>query len=223
VQEVAFQYSARAAAMGFKEVEVDGDIFNRFMQLAHGNTLRGIETCGILAVPENCQEKYRVTTLIIPKQTATSDTCTTTNEDELLLYLQENDLMTVGWIHTHPTQRCFLSSMDLHAHLSYQLLMKEAIAVVVAPRFQPKYAFHSAFCSALSSLPLLSYAQPSLSLGTDVDSFGIFRLTDPGLEFVRNCRQSGFHPHNAPIDLFQTCEHVTLKWGSSDVNIVDIR
>jgi len=191
VQEVAFQYSARAAAMGFKEVEVDGDIFNRFMQLAHGNTLRGIETCGILAVPENCQEKYRVTTLIIPKQTATSDTCTTTNEDELLLYLQENDLMTVGWIHTHPTQRCFLSSMDLHAHLSYQLLMKEAIAVVVAPRFQP--------------------------------NFGIFRLTDPGLEFVRNCRQSGFHPHNAPIDLFQTCEHVTLKWGSSDVNIVDIR
>jgi len=41
--------------------------------------------------------------------------------------------MVLGWIHTHPTQTCFMSSRDLHTHCGYQVMMPESIAVVCAP------------------------------------------------------------------------------------------
>ena len=34
----------------------------------------------------------------------------------------------MGWIHTHPSQTAFLSTVDLHTHCPYQLLMPETIA-----------------------------------------------------------------------------------------------
>lgn len=36
---------------------------------------------------------------------------------------------------THPTQTAFLSSVDLHTHCAYQLMMAEAIAIVCAPKY----------------------------------------------------------------------------------------
>ena len=36
---------------------------------------------------------------------------------------------------THPSQNSFMSSIDLHTHCSYQLMMPEAISIVVAPKF----------------------------------------------------------------------------------------
>ncbi|CAN0515532.1 unnamed protein product, partial [Ectocarpus sp. 8 AP-2014] len=44
-----------------------------------------------------------------------------------------NKLITLGWIHTHPKQDCFMSSVDLHTHCGYQLMLPEAVAVVYAP------------------------------------------------------------------------------------------
>ena len=38
-------------------------------------------------------------------------------------------------IHTHPSQTSFLSSVDLHTQLSYQLMLPEAVAIVMAPKF----------------------------------------------------------------------------------------
>ncbi|XP_076616851.1 AMSH-like protease isoform X2 [Chaetodon auriga] len=35
---------------------------------------------------------------------------------------------------THPTQTAFLSSVDLHTHCSYQLMLPEAVAIVCAPK-----------------------------------------------------------------------------------------
>lgn len=35
---------------------------------------------------------------------------------------------------THPSQTAFLSSVDLHTHCSYQLMMPEAVAIVCAPK-----------------------------------------------------------------------------------------
>ncbi|XP_059973059.1 STAM-binding protein isoform X2 [Mesoplodon densirostris] len=37
---------------------------------------------------------------------------------------------------THPTQTAFLSSVDLHTHCSYQMMLPESIAIVCSPRFQ---------------------------------------------------------------------------------------
>jgi len=38
------------------------------------------------------------TTLVIPKQNGTSDTCTTENEEEILLIADKEDLITLGWV-----------------------------------------------------------------------------------------------------------------------------
>jgi len=85
------------------------------------------------------QNTFYITTIIIPKQEGTKDTCAMTNEDELFNYQASNDLMTLGWIHTHPNHECFLSSVDLHTHACYQLMLKEAVAVVIAPRYSPNF------------------------------------------------------------------------------------
>jgi proteasome lid subunit RPN8/RPN11 len=129
---------------GLRQIDVDGEIFDSFMRSAHGNTSREIETCGILCGRMNDDESgFSVTHLIIPKQTATTDTCATTDEEEIFLYQMKKDLLTLGWIHTHPTQACFLSSVDLHTQASYQGLFPEALAVVIAPRDQPNFSiFH---------------------------------------------------------------------------------
>ncbi|KAG0173980.1 hypothetical protein DFQ30_006459 [Apophysomyces sp. BC1015] len=112
-----------------------------FLEIARTNTQKNIETCGILAGKLKLQRNniLTVTTLIIPKQTGTSDTCTTENEEELFEFQDKYDLLTFGWIHTHPTQSCFLSSVDLHTHCSYQLMLPEAIAIVCAPKHNPSF------------------------------------------------------------------------------------
>jgi len=85
---------------GLREIEVDGEIFDGFMYAAHSNTIREIETCGILCGKLKRDESgFTVTHLIIPKQTGTTDTCATTNEDEIFEYQMKHDLLTLGWIH----------------------------------------------------------------------------------------------------------------------------
>ncbi|ONK72870.1 uncharacterized protein A4U43_C04F24260, partial [Asparagus officinalis] len=60
--------------------------------------------------------------------------CSTTNEEEIFEFQDKQSLFTLGWIHTHPTQSCFMSSIDVHTHYSYQIMLPEAIAIVMAPR-----------------------------------------------------------------------------------------
>ena len=43
------------------------------------------------------------------------------------------DVITVGWIHTHPGFDLFLSAVDLHNQLGYQQQLSEAIAIVYSP------------------------------------------------------------------------------------------
>jgi len=77
--------------------------------------------------------------LVIPPQIATSDSCQTTDEEALFDFQDKHSLLTLGWIHTHPTQTCFMSSVDLHTQVGYQLMLPEAIAIVCAPSKQPSY------------------------------------------------------------------------------------
>jgi len=56
-----------------------------------------------------------------------SDTVAMTDQGEidLFMYCTSNDLLALGWIHTHPSQKCFLSSVDVHTHCAYQIMMAE--------------------------------------------------------------------------------------------------
>lgn len=45
------------------------------------------------------QNKFCITHLLIPKQTSTSDSCTTLSEEDLFDYQDTHNLITLGWIH----------------------------------------------------------------------------------------------------------------------------
>jgi STAM-binding protein len=111
---------------------------SRFLTIALANTQRNLETCGILC-GKLLSNAFFVSKLVIPEQESTSDTCDTVNEGALFDYCDKEDLMTLGWIHTHPTQTCFMSSRDLHTHGGYQVQLPESIAIVCAPRHEPSY------------------------------------------------------------------------------------
>lgn len=56
------------------------------------------------------------------------------DEAEIFALQDKFNLISFGWIHTHPSQTAFLSSIDMHTHYSYQVMMPEAIAIVCAPK-----------------------------------------------------------------------------------------
>ncbi|KAL8801922.1 MAG: hypothetical protein Q9182_004156 [Xanthomendoza sp. 2 TL-2023] len=108
------------------------DLRHRFLSIALANTKANLETCGILCGTLISNALF-ISKLVIPEQESTSDTCETVNESDLFDYIDGEDLMILGWIHTHPTQTCFMSSRDLHTHSGYQVMMPESIAIVCAP------------------------------------------------------------------------------------------
>eukprot|EP00058_Branchiostoma_floridae_P024834 XP_002610324.1 hypothetical protein BRAFLDRAFT_123719 [Branchiostoma floridae] len=120
---------------GLRQVVVPQEIMLKFLNLAQPNTAQNIETCGILAGKLK-QNSFTITHVLVPKQSGTPDSCTTLSEEELFDFQDKHELITLGWIHTHPTQTAFLSSVDLHTHCSYQLMMPEAIAIVCSPKHQ---------------------------------------------------------------------------------------
>ena len=169
-----------------------------FLRLAHKNTIQNLETCGFLAGTLRANALF-VSTLIVPKQTSTSDTCEMTDESELFDYVDTHNLMVLGWIHTHPTQTCFMSSRDLHTHSGYQMMLAESIAIVCAP------------------------SKGDTSHGGD---WGVYRLTDPpGKMAILQCERPGiFHPHD--VDNIYTDAmrpgHV-IEISKMDFEIVDLR
>jgi STAM-binding protein len=103
----------------------------------------------------------------------------------------------MGWIHTHPTQSCFMSSVDCHTHCSYQytlltrLLMPEAIAIVCAPSKEP--------------------------------SLGVFRLTDPpGIQIISSCNHPDmFHTHPRNDEIYEAVD--TNFITETNCVVVDLR
>lgn len=172
-----------------RTVLVPSALLTKFLKLASNNTARNVETCGILAgILE--RDQLKITHVVVPKQTGTADSCSTNNEEEIFHYQDQHNLITLGWIHTHPTQTAFLSSVDLHTQCSYQLMMPEAIAIVCAPKY---------------------------------NETGYFALTpDYGMQFITNCRQTGFHPHPNDPPLFDTCRHIRVD-ETAPVELVDLR
>jgi len=120
---------------GLRPLVIPETLMPSFLSIAEPNTAANIETCGFLA-GKISQGKLVITHLVIPRQSGTPDSCTTENEEDFLMFLDEHDLITLGWIHTHPSQTAFLSSVDLHTHMPYQLMLPEAVAIVCAPKFE---------------------------------------------------------------------------------------
>jgi len=148
---------------------IPSTLIEKFVDLAHWNTEANKETCGLLMghlvstppPPFDLKEKnlksksdskspltlspiqknnvLKVTHLLLPQQTSDSDSCTTHSEEDIFYFQDANNLITLGWIHTHPSQSVFLSSLDLHTHASYQSMLPEAVAIVVSPKRDPNF------------------------------------------------------------------------------------
>ncbi|GJE86374.1 AMSH-like protease [Phanerochaete sordida] len=134
--------STEGEVQELKPVRLPRECLNRFVSIARVNTTKNKETCGLL-LGKDQGSKYVVTTLLIPKQHSTSDTCTMDEEELVLMFTEERHLITLGWIHTHPTQSCFMSSVDLHTHSGFQRMLPESFAVVCAPNSSPSFGI---FC-----------------------------------------------------------------------------
>jgi STAM-binding protein len=175
------------------------------------------------------------------------------NEVEVFSIQNERELYPVGWIHvylsllapsmfsdlfiyfvltyynevmhifqTHPSQGCFMSSVDLHTHYSYQVMVPEAFAIVVAPTDSSKYVLPKLWSQLYSQHISLIDSQTDL-FGR---SYGIFKLTDPGgMEVLRGCSETGFHPHKEPEDGNPVYEHCSNVYKNSNLRfeIFDLR
>ncbi|KAI2616760.1 hypothetical protein GGR54DRAFT_608816 [Hypoxylon sp. NC1633] len=119
-----------------RSIFLPNQLRRKFLSIASENTKRGLEMCGILCGTAVNNALF-VRCLLIPEQKCTSDTCETENEGSMLEYCMNEDLLVLGWIHTHPTQTCFMSSRDLHTQAGYQVMLPESIAIVCAPKFEP--------------------------------------------------------------------------------------
>ncbi|KAL0367787.1 UNVERIFIED_CONTAM: AMSH-like ubiquitin thioesterase 3 [Sesamum radiatum] len=158
-----------SSSISYQDLHIPVKMMEGFLRLAQENTAKNLETCGILAGSLR-NRVFRITTLIIPKQESTSDS-------------------------THPRQTCFMSSVDLHTHYSYQVMLPEAIAIVMAPTdtSSPHGIFH--------------LCDPA------------------GVAVMRNCQQRGFHPHQAPQDgspIYEHCSHVYMN-AKLMFDVVDLR
>ena len=189
--------SSSLAMPSLRPLLVPKELPATFLRLASANTARNIETCGIL-VGSIVKGELRCDRILVPRQEGTPDTCTTTHEDEIWDYCAGHDVCTFGWIHTHPSQTCFLSSVDLHTHCGYQSMLDEAVAIVLSPGRTPSQgAFR------------LSHPHP------------------PGLSQVQRCRKKGFHPdHQANGQMpgngvYEECEHLT--WDDRPLQVIDLR
>ncbi|RZB54948.1 AMSH-like ubiquitin thioesterase 3 isoform B [Glycine soja] len=125
-------HDSRLDATTYQHLHIPVKMMEEFLRLASENTRKNLETCGVLAGSLK-KRVFHITTLIIPKQESTSDSCQTLNEEEIFEVQDSLSLFPLGWIHTHPSQTCFMSSVDLHTHYSYQIMLPEAIAIVMAP------------------------------------------------------------------------------------------
>ena len=188
----AYDYTPSGQSTPTTGLTIPFDLAETFQKIADSNTKRGIETCGVLLGYKQ-MDGLLLSTIVIPKQTGTTDTCETLPgaEEQILTYALMNELVCLGWIHTHPTQSCFLSSIDLHTSLPYQQMLPEAVAIVIAPTDD--------------KLPV-----------------GVFRLSTAGLGVIKTCNRRGFHSHDVDTSLFQLVRDVNWDPTINTV-VVDLR
>lgn len=91
-----------------RTVTLPRECLPRFLTLAKVNTNMNMETCGLL-LGKDKGSKFVVTTLLIPKQHSTSDTCTMDEEELVLQFTEERSLITLGWVSL--SLFCFLSNL----------------------------------------------------------------------------------------------------------------
>ncbi|XP_057508635.1 AMSH-like ubiquitin thioesterase 2 isoform X5 [Actinidia eriantha] len=158
-----------AASKLLKDIHISSQLMEDFLALAGDNTSKDLETCGVLGAFLEGGTFY-VTTLIIPKQESSSNS-------------------------THPSQSCFMSSIDLHTQYSYQAMLPEAVAIVMAPT------------DTTRSYGIFRLSDPG------------------GMNILKECRETGYHCHSEPSDGSPVYEHCSNIYVNPNLRleIYDLR
>ncbi|KAF8171800.1 hypothetical protein K438DRAFT_1981953 [Mycena galopus ATCC 62051] len=179
---------------------------SRFLAIASGNTARNRETCGLLlgrevvrgsadsaAVAPSSRMRYVVETLLIPRQHATSDTCTMDEEEGVLGFTEERGPITLGWVNPHAPLAIMLHVLGhLHTHASFQCMLPESFAVVCAPKSDPSFG-------------IFRLTDP------------------PGLQTVLKCTaKQVFHPH-PDVPIYTDADKGHMQMRDAALEIVDLR
>jgi len=176
-----------------KSINIPKSLKDEFLDHCKENSSRNIETMGILSgvLFENI---FLINYLIIPNQIGKSDTCESIDEEGILKVHMDNEIIMLGWIHTHPhPHSLFMSSIDVHTQFSYQMLLPEAIAIVI-------------------------------SLKNNEINMGTFQLADDdAIKYLSKCDLSGFHSHeDCGVELYHDADHIKFV-DDLELNFIDLR
>eukprot|EP01025_Chloroclados_australasicus_P001032 TRINITY_DN10323_c0_g1_i4.p1 TRINITY_DN10323_c0_g1~~TRINITY_DN10323_c0_g1_i4.p1 ORF type:complete len:510 (+),score=65.33 TRINITY_DN10323_c0_g1_i4:175-1704(+) len=170
---------------GLRNIEISNNLIQDFLDLAIANTRKGIETCALLAGKLKTKDNvFVVNALLVPKQKGSTDQVEMLQEEEYLGEMIERDLYPLGWIHTHPTQTCFMSSIDVHTQCGRQTEMPEAVGIVMAPK------------DSRRKCGIFRLSTPG------------------GLGLIQKCKLSGFHTHpptSTGQQVYEDAGHVYLN------------
>lgn len=248
LSRIAFTRGAAVSGLRLRPLRLPRDLVPRFEAIAQPNTYtgeRGLETCGVLMgrpLPAGQGGGFEVTLLVVPKQVGKSDDCEMHGEEELLGLCLGRGLMQLGWIHTHPSQACFMSSMDLHTHAGFQLSLRESVAIVLAPRDPAcRVAFFrltddtGGGGSGLQLIQACDVRGWPLRLSVGGARAGYHRHAvrqhTPSVTLIPSLPSTshhrpvqqlrGFHPHEATFPLYEQVGHIVLS--AEPLDVVDLR
>ena len=88
--------------LGNLPICVSPELVDRFLEISAQNSANKIETGGLLAGVVDESVRFKVTTLVIPKQNGRSDYWEAIDEANIQSYFSQNELLLLGVIHTHP-------------------------------------------------------------------------------------------------------------------------
>ena len=192
---------------GLRTVIIPGDLVSSFLYHAKDNSDDGIETLGILGGRLGIDNKFRVTHLLLPRQTGHTDSCTMTGVEELLDIHDKENIILLGWIHTHPAYSVFLSSVDMHNQYERQRLLPEVNPLKFLPDHFIIYLITKVIATVCSIKDGIT---------------GHLRLTEDGMKEIGNCSLTNFHPHSSQPPLWTEAEHVDIDIGAQTI-IKDLR
>lgn len=133
--------SASARRPRTRKVEVSSNLIDVFERIAGDNSANGLETIGILAGPlDGSVAPLQVTALIIPSQSCTQHGSEMRYENDVFSLQELKGLASMGWIQMRPQDsRLTLSPSAARTHAGFQIMMPEAVVIVVAPGDPSRY------------------------------------------------------------------------------------
>ncbi|CAD7697666.1 unnamed protein product [Ostreobium quekettii] len=171
---------------GLRDVHISLEMLNTFLEVAKMNTQKSISTCALLAGELIAEHSLlQVRKLIFPKQKGCANRVEMTNgEEEVVDEVLGDGLLMMGWIYSRTEDECDLSSIDVHTAFRFQIMLPEAVTIVMAPADKRRK------CGIFRL------------------------TTPGGMDVVRTCALRGYHAHKAPStgqEIYELCQHVYLN------------